>query len=538
MDYAYTYDGAGNRTSEAIEGATPRYFHYNSLGQLYEEIEGQRTTSYSFDVYGNLSLQKTTDAGVETDASRYAWDTENHLVEVRRYDRGTLIAIVAYAYDEEGMRISSRLNSAPSVRFFTDYANPTGYSQTIAELDESGTQVSEKYTYGSDLLAQCGTMASPAGGAQQLAFFHGDNLGSTRLLTKGSDGTSVADSTFNYAPYGTLLNEPQAPPTSYRFTGQSYDSNTGLQYHRARWLNTGTANWLSSDPVFDFPENYGSQYAYCGLAPTNASDPTGAFSLVETANIAGIVSLLAQGALSATGKMQDALGVQLISDSQMSAIRNVLLIVDLVCLPFNIYAGIKCVSGLLARPNGMAQLGKLYASVFGKGGLCARAFVKGVSQLSKLKFVPEIPANVPTHLHGAILLVQGLTEEARALIATKNWALLRQLYGQIPNVNKFLRTVTNNTKTEVEILRDAGSAIDGIVKYEVGVARMRIPAFGSVLVNTGKRLANLYPDIMLEGGVVLDMTSASQAPKAMKYLDVGAEAAIDILYEPLKGVIP
>lgn len=106
-------------------------------------------------------------------------------------------------------------------------------------------------------------------------------------MTDG-DGSSINNSAFNYSPYGELLSGTSSL-TSYHFTGQYLDPDLSLQYHRARWLNTSVANWLSQDPVFDFPANFGNPYAYAGLNPVNNTDLSGTF-LLESLAVVSIVA--------------------------------------------------------------------------------------------------------------------------------------------------------------------------------------------------------------------------------------------------------
>jgi RHS repeat-associated protein len=54
-----------------------------------------------------------------------------------------------------------------------------------------------------------------------------------------------------YTPYGELWVEhvPVIETTPFRFTGKERDSETGLYYYGARYLNPQTSMWLSADPA-------------------------------------------------------------------------------------------------------------------------------------------------------------------------------------------------------------------------------------------------------------------------------------------------
>jgi RHS repeat-associated core domain len=58
-----------------------------------------------------------------------------------------------------------------------------------------------------------------------------------------------------FHPYGTSAyrasgSNVKAPPKRFRFTGMERDEETGLNYHRARFLATWLGVWLSPDPSF------------------------------------------------------------------------------------------------------------------------------------------------------------------------------------------------------------------------------------------------------------------------------------------------
>jgi RHS repeat-associated protein len=62
----------------------------------------------------------------------------------------------------------------------------------------------------------------------------------------------------------------------YRYTARDYDSETGLQYSRARYFDSQTGRFLSEDPLgFDAAINF---YGYVGNNPARSSDPLGLFA--------------------------------------------------------------------------------------------------------------------------------------------------------------------------------------------------------------------------------------------------------------------
>jgi RHS repeat-associated protein len=83
----------------------------------------------------------------------------------------------------------------------------------------------------------------------QLYYYHGDHLGSAQIVT---DPEGKIYEQLEYTPYGELWVEhlkTTIETTPFRFTGKERDSETGLYYFGARYLNPQTNMWLSADPA-------------------------------------------------------------------------------------------------------------------------------------------------------------------------------------------------------------------------------------------------------------------------------------------------
>jgi RHS repeat-associated protein len=104
-------------------------------------------------------------------------------------------------------------------------------------------------------------------------YLHHDQLGSTRLLTNAS-GEAVGK--FTYGPYGKLEASTGSATTPLGFAGQYTDSETGLQYLRARFYDPATGQFMSRDPIEALTRQ---PYSYAGDNPTNRVDPSGLFGV-------------------------------------------------------------------------------------------------------------------------------------------------------------------------------------------------------------------------------------------------------------------
>lgn len=73
----------------------------------------------------------------------------------------------------------------------------------------------------------------------------GDALGSVRQL---ADSQATLTLSKSYEPYGGVLSSAGTGSSTYAFTGEQYDSVTGLVYLRARYYAPGVGRFMNIDP--------------------------------------------------------------------------------------------------------------------------------------------------------------------------------------------------------------------------------------------------------------------------------------------------
>jgi RHS repeat-associated protein len=66
----------------------------------------------------------------------------------------------------------------------------------------------------------------------------------------------------------------------YGYTGREQDSETGLDYYRARYYDSANGRFISEDPI-RFAAGDTNIYRYVGNSPTNGTDPFGLFDWGE-----------------------------------------------------------------------------------------------------------------------------------------------------------------------------------------------------------------------------------------------------------------
>jgi RHS repeat-associated protein len=246
----YTYDANGNRVSftntsgATVNGAYDEQdrllqyggatYSYTANGELLEKTNGGQTTTYNYDVLGNLvavSLQN----GMQ----------------------------IEYVVDGQHRRIGKRVNGAFTQGWlYQDDLKP------VAELDSQGNVVS-RFVYGSrdnipDLMVK--------GGATYRLI--ADHLGSVRLVVDIQTGAVVQR--IDYDAFGRVLQDTNPRFQPFGFVGGLYDTDTGLVRFGARDYDAEVGRWTAKDPL-GFEGGDINLYTYVDNNPQNYTDPTGEF---------------------------------------------------------------------------------------------------------------------------------------------------------------------------------------------------------------------------------------------------------------------
>lgn len=147
--------------------------------------------------------------------------------------------------------------------------------------------------------ALCGLPTPTPSPVGQIAHYHVDHLGSTKVVT---DESGQVIEQIRYTPYGEVrgrwdgngvpLAEPE-PQHVREFTGYESEVHSGLEYAGARFYDPSLASFLSHDPNRQFL----SPYSYGGGDPMNWTDPDGEF--FEELVIATVISVVASAAVNA-----------------------------------------------------------------------------------------------------------------------------------------------------------------------------------------------------------------------------------------------
>lgn len=235
--YGWTYDPAGNRLSETLNGTTSS-FAYNALNEL------------------NL-------ASSTLDAASYEWDAEDRLIAV---NKGTARSEFTYDGQDRRVRLVEKTNGTvtSSVTYLWD-------GLEIAERrDGDGGTVQQRY-FGEGFT---GIANGPTGNF----FYAHDHLGSVRELANA--GGAVQER-IGYDAWGKPSFSNATPLSSFAFTGHAWHQRSGLLLAPYRAYAPGLGRWISRDPLgeVDGP----NLFTYVHNQPHHFTDPTGEFGQLRVA---------------------------------------------------------------------------------------------------------------------------------------------------------------------------------------------------------------------------------------------------------------
>ena len=279
--FTYTYDAAGNRTSQVGPNGTESYT-LDALGRLTSAtIPSQGTTTYSYDANGNrlTKVNGATTTNYTYDdadqltlegATSYTYDNAGNMTargtSTYTYDwRGRMTSsttggtTTTYTYDGNDVRVKKQTGAATTTYLWDRESG-------LPLLIDDGTNGYVHQGTGNPL-----TQTTLAGGTPKWLLT--DALGSVR---GAADAAGALTGSANYdsfgAPYGT-----DSTGSALGYTGEQRDSETGFEFLRARYYNPASGRFTARDSLF--PAGEGTQgfnrYVYAGNNPTTWTDPTG-----------------------------------------------------------------------------------------------------------------------------------------------------------------------------------------------------------------------------------------------------------------------
>jgi RHS repeat-associated protein len=244
----WTYDGVGNRLTEARPTGTTNYA-YN----VADELTQAGSTSYTYNQNGNeLS------AGSRT----FAYDLANRVKTTTSGNTTT-----TYTYDGDGKRLQASTGTQASKKTNFLWDVNQGLAQLALERDGNNALI-RRYVYGQRRISQTAGSST--------SYYLYDGLGSVANLTSSTGSTQW---TWSYEPFGSIRTETKAsgqqPDNFMKFTGEYLDP-TALYHLRARQYDPASGRFLTRDPLrVAAADPTVSSYTYANNRPTLFVDPTG-----------------------------------------------------------------------------------------------------------------------------------------------------------------------------------------------------------------------------------------------------------------------
>jgi RHS repeat-associated protein len=263
-DEAYSYDANGNRTSGGSGTGTNN------------QLLTDGTYNYEYDGEGNRTKRTEIGTGKVTE---YVWDYRNRLTSVLFKDAsGAVTKTIQYTYDVNDRRIGKKIDGVVTERYVYDGSN------IALVFDAAGTQT-HRYLYG---VGVDQVLADERGGTVVWAL--SDNQGTVRDLV---DGNGTILNHVVYDSFGRVVSQSDASVEfRYGYTGRDRDTETGLDYYRARYYDSVNGRFISEDPI-GFSAGDSNLTRYVGNNSTNYNDPSG---LEEIIPGSGLFEGLVQGA--------------------------------------------------------------------------------------------------------------------------------------------------------------------------------------------------------------------------------------------------
>ncbi len=272
--FTYSYDNNGNQlsVSESRNGGTKKTtnYTYDALNRLLSisKPDGSVTT-YSYDLQGNRQTMSNT-GGIILDNTEinYNYDLQNTLTSVTKGGVAT-----SFQYYADGLR----------------FMKTNGNTQTQVNYNFQGEVISEEKIVSGEFV-------------EQANFVRGDRIlvKKDRKKTKDyyylynghGDVIQIVDTSGNvvnnyvYDEWGTITSQTEGITNSFKYAGESYDSETGLYYQRARYYDPSMGRFINEDTYEGQIDNPLSQnvYTYVHNNPLIYSDPSGNYCVSADSN--------------------------------------------------------------------------------------------------------------------------------------------------------------------------------------------------------------------------------------------------------------
>ncbi len=285
-----TYDGNDNIVSLSRGGESENDSYYPGTNRL-KSID-KEDNEFGYDPNGNVIKALT--RSPDSEPKRLAITVDPFTQMTTKIDvAGDKPNNLAFSYGDNNQRVLKTVREGGGGASSRLYIRGlSDYPQIERTMESNGDERFVRYVYGPR-----GLVAMSSNG--HWYFILRDHERSTRVVLTESGELAAG---YDYFPFGKAARRfgtlPEIIP--YRYTGQEYDSESGLYNYRARMYNADLGRFLGLDPQRQYP----SPYVYVGDDPTRLTDPTGERSWEEVLGV--VVGAVVGGLEVIGGAMLDA----------------------------------------------------------------------------------------------------------------------------------------------------------------------------------------------------------------------------------------
>ena len=156
------------------------------------------------------------------------------------------IGTVYFKYDPFGRRIYKSSSSSTSIYAYDG-------DNLVEETGSSGTAIT-RYTQGLNIDEPLVELRSGTVG-----YYQADGLGSITTLSNASGAVAA---NYTYDSFGNIVGSSGSLPDTLRYTSREFDSESNLQFSRARYYDPTAGRFLSQDPL----KFFGGDVNMCGIS--------------------------------------------------------------------------------------------------------------------------------------------------------------------------------------------------------------------------------------------------------------------------------
>jgi RHS repeat-associated protein len=266
--YQYVYNSSGYLESVSKDGIPSGTYTFDLNGNRlsYTGVNGSKTGTYDAQdrmlTYGNAVYTYSPNGEYQTkingdDTTRYQYDNFGNLKMIILPDG----EVVEYLIDGQNRRIGKKVNGT----LFRTWMYESKL-RPAAEYDGAGNLIA-RYIYGSKINVPEYMVKN--GVTYRIIT---DYLGSVRYVIDVSTGTIAL--TVDYDEYGVVEYNSDPGFTPFGFAGGMYDHETGLVRFGARDYDAESGRWTCKDPI-GFESGDFNFYRYVDNSPIYFTDPTG-----------------------------------------------------------------------------------------------------------------------------------------------------------------------------------------------------------------------------------------------------------------------